>query len=81
MIKARKGKVKLSGSAPLLFAEFSTITMAVIEALMQKEGVDRDDAVKVLDYAYEVGVLPKKEAMKKASEGLDELCKEEEESE
>ena len=76
MIKARKGKVKLSGSAPLLFAEFSTITMAIIEALMQKEGVDRDDAVKVLDYAYEVGVLPKKEAMKKALEGLDEMHEE-----
>ena len=55
MIRAKFGELEIKGCVEEVLADYSTITRGLMEALQEKEQMDKEQAKKLIDRAYERG--------------------------
>lgn len=70
MIKAKKGNIKFNGLSVELMAEYTGITRGLIQALIEKRGCTREEAVEAVAEAHRIGSMTKEEINKELSEKL-----------
>ena len=64
MIKSNMGEVEISGTTPIILAEFSSLTKGMVESLTENYG--KDEAKEMVEESYKRGLMSEKEIRKES---------------
>lgn len=71
MIKSNMGEVEISGSTPIVMAEFSALTKGMVESLTENYG--KDEAKEMVERSYKRGLMSEKEIRKESLDILSDI--------
>lgn len=71
MIKSDMGTVEISGTTPIIMAEFSSLTKGMVESLTENFG--KDEAKEMVEESYKRGLMNEKEIRKESLDILSDI--------
>ena len=71
MIKSNMGEVEISGTTPIILAEFSALTKGMVESLTENYG--KDEAKEIVERSYKRGLMSEKETRKESLDILSDV--------
>lgn len=71
MIKSDMGTVEISGTTPIIMAEFSSLTKGMVESLTENYG--KDEAKEMVEKSYKRGLMSEKEIRKESLDILSDI--------
>ena len=71
MIKSNMGEVEISGTTPIILAEFSALAKGMVESLTENYG--KDEAKEMVEESYKRGLMSEKEIRKESLDILSDI--------
>ena len=69
MIKSKNGKGTMKGDVPAILSDYSSITKALVDALV-KADIPKEEAVEMVKKAHRLGLMTKEELEKEVMEKI-----------